>query len=202
MPEIFAILSGVIVLIGAPFYAIDIFRGITRPQRTTWFIWSVLGVIAFFSQQALGAHLSLVFAGIDALGSIAVFLLSLKYGVGGWTKLDRFALIVALAGVSFAYFTHDPLLAIFGIMIADGAGAVLTIVKTYRRPATETTITWFGVGTSALFGALSAGHLRIGLVIYPLYLAIGSYTVLLAKWIGSHKKSASEGVSESSPLDV
>jgi hypothetical protein len=184
MAEFFAIASGIIVLIGAPFYAIDIFKGKTKPERTTWFIWSVLGVIAFFSQKALGAHWSLVYAGIDALGSLIVFALSLKYGVGGWSVLDRIALAVALIGVALAYVAHRPLLAIVGIMLADAAGAVLTIRKTFKQPDSETSITWFGVGTSALLGALSVGRLRPALLLYPVYLTVGSYAVLFAKSLG------------------
>jgi hypothetical protein len=182
--ELFAILSAIIVLAGAPFYVVDIFKGKTKPERTTWFIWSVLGIIAFFSQKALHAHWSLVFAGIDALGSLIVFGLSLKYGVGGWTKLDRIALCLAIVGVLIAVIAHAPLVAIFGVMLADAAGAALTIRKTYLHPESETTITWFGVGTSALFGALSVGRIQFGLLLYPIYLIIGSYGVLLAKWLG------------------
>jgi hypothetical protein len=188
MAPFYAILSGVIVLIGAPFYAIDIFKGKTKPERTTWFIWSVLGVIAFFSQKALHAHWSLVYAGIDAIGSLIVFALSLKYGVGGWSWLDRFALSVAAIGVAISLIVH----ALFGVILADGVGAVLTILKTYRKPDSETSITWFGVGTSALFGALSVGHFRPALLLYPLYLAIGSYSVLLAKWFGSYRDTEIE----------
>jgi len=187
--ELFAILSAVIVLIGAPFYAVDIFKGRTKPERTTWFIWSVLGVIAFVSQRALHAHWSLVYAGIDALGSLIVFGLSLKYGVGGWTVLDRFALIIALIGVVIAVLAHAPIVAILGVMLADGAGAVLTIRKTYRQPSSETAITWFGVGTSALLGALSVHSFRPSLLIYPLYVAIVAYAVLLAKSLGKVSQS-------------
>jgi hypothetical protein len=184
----YAILSGIIVLIGAPFYAVDIFKGKTKPERTTWFIWSVLGVIAFLSQHALHARWSLVYSGLDALGSLIVFGLSLKYGVGGWTVLDRIALIVATIGVAVALVAHYPLVAILGIILADCAGAALTIRKTYHNPDSETSITWFGVGTSALFGALSVGRFRPALLLYPLYLAIVSYGVLIAKQLGHMAK--------------
>jgi hypothetical protein len=184
MAEIFAIISAVLVLIGAPFYLVDILKGTTKPERATWFIWSILGSIAFFSQRALGAHWSLLYAGIDALGSIIVFALSLKYGVGGWSLLDRIALFIALIGVGIAYYEHRPILAILGIMLADSAGAILTIRKTYTNPQSETSITWFGIGTSSLFGALSVGSFRPALLLYPIYLTLGAYSVLLAKNLG------------------
>lgn len=188
MFKTFGFISLAIVLLSAPFYLVDIIRGHTKPERVTWFIWMILGIIAFFSQQILGAHWSLLYAGIDALGSIIVFILSLKYGVGGWTQTDRFALYTALIGVTFSLVAHRAIIALVGIIIADSAGLILTIRKTYLNPNSETSITWFGIGTAALLAALSVGHIKISLLIYPLYLSLGSYSVLLTQWFGRRKK--------------
>jgi len=190
MAEIFGIVAGLMLLAGAPPYFIDILKGKTKPERATWFIWSVLGVIAFFSQLSLGAHWSLLFAGIDALGSILVFGLSLKYGVGGWTKIDKIALVIAGIGVFVSLASHQPVAALVGAVLADLSGAVLTIRKTYLDPDSETTITWLFIGTSALLGSLSVGKWSFGLLLYPVYLSVGSYGVLVAQWLGkiSHRK--------------
>ena len=37
-------------------YFIDIARGRTKPQRTTWIIWTILGVLTFASYKSVGAH--------------------------------------------------------------------------------------------------------------------------------------------------
>ncbi|HVS58750.1 MAG TPA: hypothetical protein VHD60_03355 [Candidatus Saccharimonadales bacterium] len=182
--EIFAILSGLILVAGAPPYLIDILKHKTKPERATWFIWSVLGTIAFISQLSLHGGWSLLFVGLDGLGSIIVFLLSLKYGVGGWTWLDRIALIIAAAGVVISLVAHSPTLALCGVVLADISGVVLTIRKTFLDPGSETTITWFFVGTSALLGALSVGKVQFDLLLYPVYLTIGNYGVLTAKYLG------------------
>jgi len=190
LAEFFGLTAGLMLLAGAPPYLIDILKGKTKPERATWFIWSVLGVIAFFSQVSLGAHWSLLFAGFDAFGSILVFGLSLKYGVGGWTRLDKIALGIAGLGVFVSFVSHQPAVALIGVVLADLSGAVLTIRKTYLAPDSETTITWLFVGSSALFGALSVGKWSFGLLLYPVYLTIGNYGVLVAQWLGkiSHKK--------------
>lgn len=182
--EWFAVASGVIIVAGAPPYVYDILKGKTKPQRTTWFIWSVLGLIAFISQVKLGAHWSLLFSGLDAAGSIAVYLLSLKYGVGGWTKLDKIALGIAAIGVIISLIARSPTVALWGVVLADISGAALTVRKTYSDPSSETAITWFFVGTSSLFGALSVGKWDFALLLYPLYLTAGNYAVLSAIFIG------------------
>jgi hypothetical protein len=184
-PELFGILSGVVIFFGGPPYLFDILKGKTKPQRTTWFIWTVLGVISFTSQLKLGAHWSLVYVGLNAAGNIAVFLLSLKYGVGGWRKLDILALCIATVGVIIAVTVDSPLVALLGSILADFSGTSLTLYKTYQQPSTETSITWFFLGTSSLFAALAVGKLDFSLLLYPLYLSVVTYGVLVMQWLSA-----------------
>lgn len=184
MEKWFAFASGLILLAGAPPYLIDILKGKTKPQRATWFIWSVLGVIAFISQLRLDGGWSLVFVGLDGLGSLLVFLLSLKFGTGGWARLDRLALVIALIGVGLSFVIKQPVLALLGVVLADLSGAVLTVLKTFRHPESETAITWFFVGTASLLGVFSVGKLNLGLLIYPAYLTLANYGVLAAQGLG------------------
>lgn len=184
MAEWFALASGIILLAGAPPYLYDILKGKTKPERATWFIWSVLGIIAFISQASLHGGWSLVFIGIDAFGSILVFLLALKFGVGGWTRIDKIGLVIALIGVVISLAARQPTLAIIGVVLADLAGVALTVRKTFYKPRSETAITWFFIGTASLLGALSVGKWQLDLLLYPLYLAVANYSVLAAKYAG------------------
>lgn len=185
LPELFGILSGVVIFFGGPPYLLDILKGKTKPQRTTWFIWSVLGVISFTSQLKLGAHWSLVYVGLNAAGNIAVFLLSMKYGIGGWRKLDVLALCIATIGVTIALYVDSPLIALLGSILADFSGTSLTLYKTYLQPTTETSITWFFLGTSSLFAAMAVGKWDVSLLLYPLYLSAVTYGVLVMQWLSA-----------------
>jgi hypothetical protein len=182
--SIFAIISAIILIFGGPSYLTDILKGKTKPERVTWFIWSILGIIAFFSQLQLGAHWSLVYVGLDAAGNVLVFCLSLKYGVGGWARWDMTALSIASLGVLVSIIAHAPLIALSGVILADAAGAVLTIRKAYKNPGSETVITWLAIGTAALLSAFSVGRLRPVLLLYPLYLVLSSYGVLVSIRLG------------------
>jgi hypothetical protein len=191
MPEVFAILSGAVVLIGGPPYLIDILKGKTKPQRTTWFIWSVQGVIAFGSQVSLGAHWSLVFAGMNAAGNLAVFLLSLKFGVGGgWKRIDVAALTIACVGLVVSLIAKAPLVALIGVIVADFAGVIPTLHKTYLLPKSETTITWLALGTSSLLAIFSVGSWKFSLLLYPLYMTFANYAVLVAQALGELSRKA------------
>ena len=184
MYQLLAALSVIFFLIAAPPYIFDTVRGKTKPQRATWFIWSVLGIIAFVSQANLGATWSLVFSGSDALGSILIFGLSIKYGVGGWARLDKIALIVAAVGVIVSFIAREPVIAILGVILADVSGTILTIRKTYGAPDTETTISWLLVGTGALTGVLAVGKFNIALLLYPGYLMLANYAIPCTQFIG------------------
>lgn len=178
-------------LTAAPPYVIDTLKGKTKPERATWFIWSVLGVIAFVAQFRLGATLSLLFTGLDAFGSISVFLLSLHYGVGGWTKLDKIALAVAGFGVFAALLGRKPLFAIIGVLLADASGSILTIRKAFFMPDTETTISWWLVSVGALCSVLLVRSWDISLLLYPTYLFVVNGSVpcsqALGRWRAKHQ---------------
>ncbi len=177
MYQALAATSVIFFLFAAPPYIIDTLKGKTKPERATWFVFSVLGIIAFISQAKLGATWSLVFSGIDTLGSLIVLGLSIKFGVGGWTKLDRIALTIAAVGVVAALVAREPILALLGNILADISGTVLTVYKTFRAPTTETTISWLLTGTSACLGVLSVGSFNFTLILYPAYIALANYAI-------------------------
>ena len=187
MKELFTLISAILILIAAPPYIIDTVKGKTQPERVTWFIFSVLGIIAFVSQLSLGASWSLVFSGLDTFASMVVFGLSLKYGVGGHTKLDIGALLVASLGVAIAVIAKEPVISILGVILADVSGVVLTLKKVYLHPESETTVTWLLVGTASLFGVLSVGGLSFGLLLYPAYLMVVNYAVPGAQFLGRRR---------------
>lgn len=190
------------VLVGAPFYLRDILRGHTRPERTTWLIWSVLAIIAFVSQLNMGARWSLVYIGLTTVGSLTVYLLSLRHGTDGWKGGDKIALGIAGVGIALALAMRSPEMALFGVMLADFAGAVLTIQKAYRRPRSETTITWVLAGFAWLLTTLSVGNRRFDLIVYPLYMAAICFAVPAAQAFGRLHRAAKRRLNRSANFDA
>ena len=168
-------------------YIRDIFLLKTKPVRASWFIWTALGAIAFFSQLAKGATDSLWLVGGQTLAVLIVFLLSLKFGVGGLTKRDIKALIGAAVGLVLWYITDEPLWELFIVIVIDAIGAILTIIKSYDDPESETLSTWFMSGTSGILGALAVGSLNPILLVYPVYLMVANYAVVGAILFGRRR---------------
>ncbi len=194
MRPAFAVISTILVLVSGPSYVSDILKGKAKPQRTTFLIFTLLSAIAFYGQLRLGGTLSLIFTGMDVLGSLGVFLLSLKYGVSGFSRHDKYAMAMALVGLIISIVVKAPVLAILGVLLADIAAMYLTLRKTYLNPETEPYVSWILFGSAAVFSALSIEHYTFGLLLYPVYIALATFAIPLIKYFGARHQASHKPV--------
>jgi len=188
MLEIFGIASGLIIIFAFVPYAKEILAKKAKPERASWLIWSVLGAIAFFSQFAKGATYSLWLPAADTTVVFLVFILSIKYGTGGFTRRDAIALIGASIGLILWYFTKDATWALLITILIDMIGTYLTVAKTYEDPSSETMSYWILIGTAGVLAFLAVGGLTPILVLYPIYIALANYAVAVAIIMGKKRK--------------
>lgn len=182
--EIAGYLSGVAILISFWPYIRDIFLGKTRPERMSWLIWAILGLISLFAQFAKGASYSLIMTGAQALGDLIIFLLAIKYGFGGFLKRDRVALIFAGIGLLLWYITKEAAIALLIVIAIDAAGAVLTILKSYEQPKTETLSAWVFTFIGGLLACVAVAHFDIILLAFPLYICLASLAIIISIKLG------------------
>lgn len=192
MQEIAGYLTGIILIVGFIPYLVDIFRHKTKPERASWLIWGVLGTIAFFSQLASGASWSLVLTGVDTIIVLWILGLSIKDGVGGFTKLDITSLILAGIGIIAWYFTHQPLAALLLVIFVDAIGVTLTIIKTYREPDTETMFAWLMASLAGLLSVVAVGKIDQTLLLYPAYIFLANGLVAATIVLGKRRAKAPE----------
>ena len=187
MLQNFGHISAILSIIMIIPYVRDIFRKVTQPERASWLIWTVLGFIAFFSQWAKGATDSLWLTAGQTIAVLVIFLLSIKYGVGGLTNRDIKALVAAGLGLILWWVTSEPLYALLIVIGIDCIGSYLTMIKSYEEPESETLSTWVISGTSGIFGALAVGVLSPVLLAYPVYIVIANYTIVVALFLGKKR---------------
>ena len=194
--------SGVLGAISYGPYLYDIARGQTRPERVTWFIWGVLGVIAFGSQISEGATHSLWPTAVQCLAIVVVLALAIPKGVGGFTRRDVAALLFAAAGLALWALTHNALLSLLIIVSVDFAGALLTLGKAYRDPSSETLCTWAMSAVAWLCASAAVGRLDFSLLVYPIYLAAVNIAVCVAMLAGRRHLSIADSYDEDDAMII
>jgi len=190
MPEIFKITAiagwtaGVLSLAAFIPYIAAIMRGQTTPNRATWLIWTIIGIAAGSSYYAAGAGDTAWVALSYIAGPSIIFILSIKRGEGGWSRLDRACLLLAGASLLTWRLSGSALLGLCMSLVADLMAASPTIVKAYLKPQGEdrpSWTIWSVAGAINLVAIDDWGALSI--VVYPIYMLLCAGTIAALLWL-------------------
>lgn len=165
-------------------YIVAIIRGKTTPNRATWLIWTIVGVVAGSSYYIGGANDTIWVAISFIAGPFIIFVLSIKRGEGGWTLTDRVCLFTACVSVLLWWLSGSALLGLCMGLVADLMGASPTILKAYRRPEGEDRASWaiwFIAGAINLVAIEDWGAFSI--VVYPVYMFLCAGTIAALLWL-------------------
>jgi len=181
MFEILGLVGGILAVGACIPYGRDMFLKKVKPHRTSFLIWTILDTIAFFSQLAKGATNSLWLPGLEAIGLFFTFFLSLKFGMGGFSKRDLITLCFAVFSLIVWYLTQDAAYALYIVIAVDISALYLTIHKVYLHPNTETSLPWILAAVGSLLAVFSVGSVNFILLIYPIYFVIANMSVVLIR---------------------
>ena len=163
------VLAGIVTLSAFFFYVRDCLSGRSRPNRATWIIWSVLSLVITASYYAAGARDTIWASAGFTIGQFSVALVSLKYGTGGWSILDR----ICLAGAGLCLLawalSGSALLALVLAILVDLVGAVPTIKKLLDDPASESRTAWMVFSVGNLLNVLAIESWTIEIALFPVY---------------------------------
>jgi hypothetical protein len=175
------ILAGVIGSLAYVPYIIAMIKRKTTPNKATWIIWSVLGIIIAASYYSAGARETAFVPFGNAIGIVVVTLLALRYGEDGWTSLDKGCIIGAGAGLILWAATSEPLMALYLTTMVDAIGGIPTIEKAWKRPESEDKLTWVMFVIANSVNILAIREWTLAIAMYPVYVLIlsGVMVVLL-----------------------
>lgn len=139
-------------------YWIDVVRGNSKPHRLAISIFFMLAIISFFGQLAEGATSSLWLPMIFMVNSGSIFLLSLKYGMGGSSKTDRVSMVLVLLTLVLWYLTKSSYLAIIFAVSINTIAKLLVMKKIWEFPYTELFLTWAFSALASFLALLSVGE--------------------------------------------
>ncbi|MDB5183577.1 MAG: hypothetical protein JWO07_258 [Candidatus Saccharibacteria bacterium] len=153
-------------------YVRSVLKGKTKPERSSWWIWAGLMIIAVTAQIAVGATWSVLFTIVFLIGDTAIGLLSLKYGYGKFSSKDAASIALAIGGVYLWYLTGSPLIALIVTIGVDFLGNVLTIMKSWRSPYSENVFAWLLMTLAAVLSVVSVGRFEVTYLLFPFYVVI------------------------------
>lgn len=180
MKEIFGI-TALALSLGANIpYIIEIIKGQVKPERISWFLWTLLGLTYYFS--ALFAEGATLFTFGELIGPVIILILALKFGVGGRSRFDLISLAVALVAFALLFIVEGVLFGLLLALIVDGIGAMLTIRKLLIDPSSESKWFW-GIGAiSGLFAIASLDTYNVETLLFPVYVVmLSSFIFIKAK---------------------
>lgn len=132
---------------------------------------SVLGVLN--SNNTAG----IIFACIFLARAAYLFVMSLMFGVGGSSTLDKICLVLGLLAVATYAFTKNELLTISLGVLADVIAYVPTFVKTYHEPKSEDPTFFTVEAFASLFGIFAIWEWRVD-ILFPIWFFISCVIVL------------------------
>jgi len=142
----------------------------------------VLAVVVSFSQYADGASWSLVMAGVQAVLTSLIFVLSIRRGEGGVSPTELTMIAIASAGVAGWIVADEPIVATVCVVAADVIGAALMVPKTYRDPESETLVTFAFASLGGALAAGAVGAVDVSLLLYPVYYCVINGAIALLIW--------------------
>ena len=166
--EVLGVLSAVIFLCGDVPYLQDTINKKIKPHRVTWGIVFILNIVGFANQYAAGARNSLWLFGAAVFMTGAIFVASLKNGVGGYAKLDIFSLVTAVIGIILWQTFNSPLLSVATNVLVAVVALIPSFVKARSHPDTENGIAYVGGMISSLLAAISVGKIDVVLLLLPI----------------------------------
>lgn len=172
LPEQILYIGAALSFIGAIAYVIPTLRGEVKPNRVSWFLWSLAPLIAFASQvtQGVGLQSLTTFAiGFSPLLVLAASFLN-KKSVWKLGTLDYVCGALSLLGLFLWYLTKVGNIAISLSIVADALAYIPTMVKAYKAPETEDYKIYLFGSISGLLTLLTIKNWTFAAYGFPLYI--------------------------------
>lgn len=162
-------------------YYISIVQGRSRPNRATWIILTVVGVLIAASYYASGARNTMWVALAYTIGPFIAAILALKYGEGGTTRFDIVCLAGCAASVVLWILSETPLYTLVINIFIDFFGILPTLKKAFLDPLSEDKLAWSVTTFSNVLNVFAIEIWVFSVAVYPLYMLMvnGLVTVFI-----------------------
>lgn len=170
-------IAGLLAILQVIPYVRSILKGKTRPSRTSYGIWAVVDTIGAIGYVNAGATTTAWLMLVLAINAIFIYVLSLKNGMKGHTKVDVPCLAIAALAVVVWLVTNNPASAVYMSALASFIGYLPTIRKSYLWPHSENTLSWGMFAAASMLNMLALTDFSPAIVLLPLMSVCLAFTV-------------------------
>lgn len=174
------VLVGILIgALGSLSYLIDTVRGKVKPNRVSFFMWSIAPLIAFAAEAKQGVGIQSLMTFSVGFFPLTIFISSFVNKKAEWklTSFDLACGFLSLVGLTLWLITKVGNVAIFFSIMADGLAAIPTLTKAYNYPETESPWPWITASINAGFTLLTIKTWNFSTYGFPAYICIVTFII-------------------------
>lgn len=163
-------------------YIISIFRGTVKPNRISWFIWSVVGFAFWLVMPSTADEITKMLTVIFMVNPTIVFMLTLFKGESKKPdRLEWFSLFIGIMAIFIWYLYKDNagLTPLIIAIIADLCALLPTLRFVYKAPKEETPLAWILFSVGFLISLFAIETYNLENLALPVYMVLGSSLVAI-----------------------
>jgi hypothetical protein len=187
--RLLGLFSGILSVCAYVPYVVSTISKKTKPHPFSWLLWGILGGVSLITYFGVGARDTLPLAIVSFVGPSILFLLSIKYWSGSFSRFDYMCLTFSLIAIAVYIIFHAAAIALTINLAGDFLAALPTIKKTYHDSSSENFSTWFLFALSAIVSLFAISKWSYGIVIFPLYLAVFESFMSVLVFSGRRRKA-------------
>jgi len=162
-------------------YTISIFRGTVKPNRISWFIWSVIGFAFWLITPDTADEVTKMLTVIFMVNPTIIFILTLFKGESlKPDNLEKFSLLVGLSAILVWYFYRQSS-GIFPISLAifaDFCALLPTLRFVFMSPNEEAPLAWICFFLGSFIAVFGIEQYTLESLLLPVYMTLGALSVV------------------------
>jgi len=165
-------------VIGTVDYILSILNGKTLPHKTTRVVLFIVSIANLLGTLTADAGIGILLLALFFFGrSLVLALMSLKWGVGGTSKLDITCAIIAILGIVAWQVTDNGILTLVFAILADAVAYIPAVVKTWKLPKSEAPLMYWLEGIAVTLVIIHDG-VRLN-IIFQAYILLSCIVMLV-----------------------
>ncbi|MDF1878277.1 hypothetical protein JHD46_01340 [Sulfurimonas sp. SAG-AH-194-C20] len=162
-------------------YSISIFRGTVKPNRISWFIWSIIGFAFWLITPETADEVTKMLTLIFMINPSIIFILTLFKGESQKVDtLEIFSLVGGLSAIVIWYFFKDDsgIVPISIAILADFCALFPTLRFVFASPEEEKPLAWIFFFTGSFIAIFAITDHSLESMLLPVYMTFGSFLIV------------------------